>query len=88
MLAKHLGLSQPFVSQMSTGKKPIPVAHMYRIEQFTGGAVTRRDMHPQSPELIWPDLAHQLNQQPQPTTAARQASGAGVSNEVAYACKS
>ena len=88
MLAKHLGLSQPFVSQMSTGKKSIPVAHMYRIEQFTGGAVTRRDMHPVSPELIWPDLAHQLNQQPQPTTAARQASGAGVSNEVAYACKS
>lgn len=57
MLAKHLGLSQPFVSQMSTGKKPIPVAHMYRIEQFTGGAVTRRDMHPDSPEQIWPDLA-------------------------------
>lgn len=57
MLAKHLGLSQPFVSQMSTGKKLIPVAHMYRIEQFTGGAVTRRDMHPESPELIWPDLA-------------------------------
>lgn len=57
MLAKHLGLSQPFVSQMSTGKKPIPVAHMYRIEQFTGGAVTRRDMHPDNPEQIWPDLA-------------------------------
>ncbi len=57
MLAKHLGLSQPFVSQMSTGKKQIPVAHMYRIEQFTGGAVTRRDMHPENPELIWPDLA-------------------------------
>lgn len=57
MLAKHLGLSQPFVSQMSTGKKPIPVAHMYRIEQFTGGSVTRRDMHPDNPEQIWPDLA-------------------------------
>lgn len=82
MLAKHLGLSQPFVSQMSTGKKPIPVAHMYRIEQFTGGAVTRRDMHPDSPELIWPDLAHQLNQQLQPATTASQASGVGVCNEV------
>lgn len=72
MLAKHLGLSQPFVSQMSTGKKQIPVAHMYRIEQFTGGAVTRRDMHPESPELIWPDLANMQNQ-PAALTAKAQA---------------
>lgn len=72
MLAKHLRLSQPFVSQMSTGKKKIPVAHMYRIEQFTGGAVTRRDMHPESPELIWPDLANMQNQ-PAALTAKAQA---------------
>lgn len=56
-LADLLGVRSPFITKIANGEKPIPVAHMYRIEQFTGGAVTRRDMHPESPELIWPDLA-------------------------------
>ena len=56
-LAGCLGVQSPFITKIANGEKPIPVAHMYRIEKFTGGAVTRRDMHPQSPELIWPDLA-------------------------------
>jgi DNA-binding transcriptional regulator YdaS (Cro superfamily) len=56
-LAKHLGCLQPFVHKMSVGQKPVPVGHAAAIEKFTGGAVTRKDMFPDSWERIWPELA-------------------------------
>lgn len=56
LLATHLGLSQPFVTQMATGAKAIPVAHGAAIEHFTGGAVTRQDMFPDTWPRYWPEL--------------------------------
>lgn len=56
LLARHLGLSQPFVHKMGSGAKPIPVVHGAAIEQFTGGEVTRKDLFPDWPR-IWPELA-------------------------------
>lgn len=56
-LAKCLRVGSPFITKIANGEKPIPVEKMYQIECFTGQAVTRRDMHPDNPELIWPDLA-------------------------------
>jgi DNA-binding transcriptional regulator YdaS (Cro superfamily) len=34
----------------------IPVEYCYRIEEATGGAVTRRDLRPKDWHDIWPDL--------------------------------
>lgn len=65
-LARHLGLSQPFVTQMASGAKPIPIDHMAAIEAFTGGAVTRQEMHPTGWRRIWPELAENSNQKPAP----------------------
>jgi DNA-binding transcriptional regulator YdaS (Cro superfamily) len=56
-LAKHLGVSPPNVVAWSTGEKPIPLAHGAQIDLFTGGAVTRKEMFPDSWRRIWPELA-------------------------------
>ena len=58
-LAKHLGVSPPNVVAWTMGNKPIPMAHAAAIEQFTDGAVTRRDMFPDTWQRIWPELAAQ-----------------------------
>lgn len=71
MLAKHLVLSQPFVTQMASGKKAIPVHHMAAIESFTGGAVTRKEMFPTGWHLIWPELAENSEQKTAPTLASQ-----------------
>lgn len=74
-MAKHLLLSQPFVTQMASGKKSIPVEHMAAIEAFTGGEVTRQEMHPSGWQRIWPELAPDFNEK-QPPPLHSQAMGA------------
>lgn len=64
LLAKHIGLSQPFVTQMASGAKAVPVAHAAGIEQFTDGAVTRQDMFPDTWQRIWPELSANSEQKP------------------------
>lgn len=81
MLAKHLLLSQPFVTQMASGKKAIPVEHMAAIESFTDGAVTRQEMHPTGWHRIWPELATN-SEQKQPSSLDAQAVGAMASSAV------
>jgi DNA-binding transcriptional regulator YdaS (Cro superfamily) len=56
-LARHLGVPASFVSKMAAGDKPVPLEHGALIESFTGGAVSRREMFPESFERIWPELA-------------------------------
>ena len=56
-LAKGVHASVPEVSLWVHGKRPIPVGRAAAIEQFTGGAVSRKDMFPESWRRIWPELA-------------------------------
>lgn len=65
-LAKHLGVSPPNVVAWSTGEKTIPMVHGAQIDLFTGGAVTRQEMFPDSWQRIWPELTD------------KQAAGQGV----------
>ena len=55
-LAKHLGVPASFVSRMGDGSKAIPMQHAAAIELFTGGAVKRQDMFPDTWQQIWPEL--------------------------------
>ena len=57
-LAKHLGCKQPFVHKMANGAKPVPAHHAAEIEKFTDGAVTRKDMFPETWQRIWPEMAN------------------------------
>lgn len=56
-LAKALGVQPPSVSDWITGKKPVPLAQCMPIERATGGAVTRRDLMPDTYLIHWPELA-------------------------------
>jgi len=56
-LARHLNVPASFVARMSEGDKPVPIAHGASIEQFTEGAVTRRQLFPNDWHRIWPELA-------------------------------
>lgn len=62
-LALHLGLPASFISNMASGKKPIPIQHMPAIERFTAGAVTRQQMRPDDWADIWPELAARRNKE-------------------------
>lgn len=62
-LARQLGISQAFMSDMASGEKPIPLQHMPAIERFTGGAVTRQQMRPADWADIWPELATKRNKE-------------------------
>lgn len=55
-LAEHLGVKAPVVSEWVTSKRSVPMVHAAAIERFTDGAVTRRDLFPDTCERIWPDL--------------------------------
>lgn len=56
-LAKHLGVSPPNVVAWCVGDKPIPMIHAAGIEIFTGGAITRRELFPDTWHKVWPELA-------------------------------
>ena len=56
-LAKHLGVSPPNVVAWTSGDKPVPMVHAAGIEIFTGGAITRRDLFPNTWHKVWPELA-------------------------------
>ena len=83
MLAQSLQLSQPFVTQMASGAKSIPIEHMAAIESFTDGAVTRQDMHPTGWHRVWPELVTPTDSEQKPAPALDgQAVGAIAGGEV------
>jgi DNA-binding transcriptional regulator YdaS (Cro superfamily) len=55
-IARELGVSLSYLSQMASGHRPIPVKTAVRIEVLTDGAVPRWDMHPDDWHRIWPEL--------------------------------
>ncbi len=68
-LAAALGVPASFVTKMAGGERPVPIAHMAKIEEITQGAVTRRDLRPDDWQDIWPELA---DHQPHATKAEAQ----------------
>lgn len=60
-LAKALEVAAVTVSQWmrpgATNGRPVPPKQCVRIEQLTGGRVTRRDLRPDDWREIWPELA-------------------------------
>lgn len=55
-LAKFLGVSDSYLSQMVSGLRPIRPAFCVLIVQFCGGTVSRQQLRPNDYWLIWPDL--------------------------------
>jgi DNA-binding transcriptional regulator YdaS (Cro superfamily) len=51
-LARHLGVSQPTVSDWSSGKKQVPLDHCPLIQSFTEGAVTCEELRPDKAEYF------------------------------------
>ena len=64
-LAKSLGVSKSFLSQMVSGVAAISPERCVQIESLTNGIVTRKDLKPNNWEEIWPEL----NTDAQPCTA-------------------
>lgn len=56
-LARALGVSISYLSQMAAGTSSISPARCVAIEQATAGAVTRKDLRPDDWHLIWPEIA-------------------------------
>ncbi|WP_213761952.1 YdaS family helix-turn-helix protein [Caballeronia sp. dw_19] len=56
-LAKRLGVSPSYLSQMASGLAPISPERAVRLEEETHGAVARRDTFPDNWRRIWPEIA-------------------------------
>ncbi|MDM2819465.1 YdaS family helix-turn-helix protein [Citrobacter sp. Cpo102] len=59
MLAKKLGISKSYLSQMASGKSAISPERAIEIECLTGGFVTRADCLPERWKNIWPEFSPQ-----------------------------
>ncbi len=55
-LSKETGIASSFLYQMAKGARTVPPRYCNAIEQFTNGAVTRRDLRPDDWAEIWPEL--------------------------------
>ncbi len=55
-LAKRLGISDSYLSQIVSGLRPMPVELCPDAEKFTKGAVSRVDCRPDDGHRIWPEL--------------------------------
>mgnify|MGYP001009187826 CR=1 FL=1 len=56
LLAKHLDVSASEVNQWKSGARSVPAPHCPAIEQWSEGAITRRDLRPKDWHRIWPEL--------------------------------
>ena len=71
-MASALGISPSYLSQMSTGHRPIPVITAVRIEDLTDGAVRRWDLFPIDWHRIWPELVSAEGAPPVPAAPAAE----------------
>ncbi|EFH9598768.1 MULTISPECIES: transcriptional regulator [Atlantibacter] len=55
-LAKKLGISMSFLSQMASSSAPISPRRAIEIERYTDGMVTRADCLPSEWVHIWPEF--------------------------------
>jgi len=55
-LARQIGVSANYLSQMTRGERPIPVERCPSIEAATAGKVMRWDLRPDDWWTIWPEL--------------------------------
>lgn len=55
-LVKAINAHAPDVSRWADGKRPVPIPMATKIEKFTNGIVTRKDLRPNDYGDIWPDL--------------------------------
>lgn len=55
-LAKKTGIAPAFLWQVKNGRRKMPPKYCPKIEQATGGQVTRRDLRPDDWHEIWPEL--------------------------------
>jgi DNA-binding transcriptional regulator YdaS (Cro superfamily) len=62
-LAAQLEVSPSYLSQMAAGDAAISPARCVLIEQYTDGAVTRRDLRPKDWMDIWPEIRPARKQQ-------------------------
>ena len=67
-VARHLGVTQPVVSDWVSEKKAIPALHCRAILDFSAGAVTCQEMRPTDWHKYWPELAQVPANQAQPAT--------------------
>lgn len=58
-LAKKIGISPSYLSQMASGDAAISPIKSVEIEIATGGAVARQDLRPLDWKQIWPELAQE-----------------------------
>lgn len=84
-MARGINVSVAFLRAIATGDRPCPHKLAVKIDTFTGGEVSRRDLFPDDWHEIWPELLRA--EQKQPVTPAQQAQGAinSESAETAHA---
>lgn len=55
--ARDIEVPPAMLYQWLRGLRPVAIKHCKKIEDKTGGAVSRRDLRPDDWQRIWPELA-------------------------------
>lgn len=74
-LARRIGVSPSFVSQLASKGRPIPAERCVAIEGATNGVVMRWDLRPTDWHRLWPELRARPDA---PAVAERVAAEAGA----------
>jgi DNA-binding transcriptional regulator YdaS (Cro superfamily) len=62
--ARSIGVPPSMLYQWLRGLRPVAAKHCTKIEQQTGGKVTRRELRPDDWHSIWPELARTKRRRP------------------------
>lgn len=62
VVARQLGVTTQAVCFWRNGERAVPEKHGAGIERACGGAVTRKEMWPETWRRIWPELADKVDQ--------------------------
>lgn len=75
-IAVCIGIAPAYLSQMSTGRRPIPPELAVSVESATARAVRRWDLRPTDWHRIWPELIGADGAPPPPESPALEESRA------------
>lgn len=81
-MARGINVSVAFLRAIATGDRPCPHKLAVKIDTFTGGEVSRRDLFPDDWHEIWPEL---LSAEEKQAAALNQQAHGAIKSEVGEA---
>lgn len=84
-MAKGVNAAVAFLRAIANGERPCPPKLAVKIDTFTNGEVSRRDLFPEDWHELWPELVNSEERPPQQQNQSLQSAMASEAQEAAHA---